>query len=118
MACADQKRRPNKRFFSKQYKMGQQNCSCLKQWLCVWTVNVNINKIVVMHSIFTPSSFRALVDVVFEWFGGVVPKIGLNQNIAIPNRDSWIKTICRRIDWKLLSCKFTNFKSNHLNGES
>jgi hypothetical protein len=48
---------------------------------------------------------RALLDVVFEWFARIAPKICLDRTI-LTHRDSWIKKIYRRIDWNLFSCKF------------
>jgi hypothetical protein len=47
---------------------------------------------------------RTLLDVVLERFGGVVPEIGLNRSTAI-HGDIWIKSIRRRIDRNLRSCK-------------
>jgi hypothetical protein len=52
---------------------------------------------------FTPTSIPN-VDVVFEWFGRVVPKVGLNPTKPI-HEDRWIKRIHCRNDWDLLSCR-------------
>jgi hypothetical protein len=51
-----------------------------------------------------------LHDVVHEWFGQVVSKIGLHRTSPIPkDGDSWIKSIHGSIDfdWNVLSCKLT-----------
>jgi hypothetical protein len=72
-----------------------------------------VSNINILMTIPCPCSFSlkdhswAFFDVVFEWFGQVVPKIGLNRNIPT-HRDSWVKGIHRWIDWNLLSCKFYN----------
>jgi hypothetical protein len=40
---------------------------------------------------------RAFVDVVEEWFGQIVPKIGLNRGIT--QTHSWVETVPRIVNW-------------------